>query len=400
PELLMSSGALTTVGFYQKIESYSQKSEYLVLTPSVYQTPTPPPLRVYQPEHNEVSKAFYREDHRLRKPHTKHDHSEDAKQVCGAALENSCLSRLNKLIQGAVAPILSQKEVEDCESQLLDAKEKLEAHLTKLKRLPGGTLDNALAEAQRLLSPKLTKDAYQSNVGSAKSNIERWRRIARGRLGERWQPAVENYAKASEKSENSKKSEILTCTVPLSRILRQDMGNYKEKIVETLDLKQRVITNIMMDLSGVIHKTLLAIASGELYSHHKDLRPFPVQSFDVSILLLDDFEPRSDIDPEIEVSPLPALLQEHLVRVGENRDDIAELLTEHHLSFLKTRFLGVRNTDTKGKGKKEEEWSEGEEDDDPQLIPGMSITVASKVLSAALLLLLQPQKSYRLGIQT
>lgn len=95
------------------------------------------------------------------------------------------------------------------------------------------------------------------------------------------------------------------------------------------------------------------MATGGLY-HQAALSVPSTNVFDIRNALPVGFKLRVDINHILNVAPLPPDLQRHIEQrsTGQyKKDDIYLFLSQEHLSYLYTEFLGPRGkADSKGKG--------------------------------------------------
>ncbi|KAF9080311.1 hypothetical protein BGX27_005531, partial [Mortierella sp. AM989] len=125
------------------------------------------------------------------------------------------------------------------------------------------------------------------------------------------------------------------------------MSHFKD-IVAIADGRQADVTNVIDEISILAHKTVLKTASGDLYDESFGQKLSDPKTFRLSHVLPPEFQVRSESHLEVNVAPIPPLLQAHLEATldKDNRisakDDLTLLLTQPHLQFLHTQFLGSR----------------------------------------------------------
>src|SRR6266511_4561688 len=171
---------------------------------------------------------------------------------------------------------------------------------------------------------------------------------------------------SSDEKEDKDSKEIRTCTMTLKQILRPDfMSNY-DQFVMIADEKQRNLTNVMQEISILARKTVTITVSGSIYSGSNidlGIKPTDPTTFNINNLLPDDFTfCDNDISPILSVAPIPPKLQEYLEQFinkeKTGNDDFVSLLSQDHLQFLHSRFLGIlQDSDKTKENEKHPIWS-------------------------------------------
>ncbi|KAF9080081.1 hypothetical protein BGX27_005730, partial [Mortierella sp. AM989] len=128
---------------------------------------------------------------------------------------------------------------------------------------------------------------------------------------------------------------LRTATTTMKQILRPDLLNHYGTIIQTLTLKQATITETMDELAILAHKTTLLAASGAFTGALTD------EGFHIKEVLPAGFE----IDTVVPVARIPPTLQEELLT--PQMTEVKNLLSQPHLQYLYTRFMGTNNVTEK-----------------------------------------------------
>ncbi|KAF9079542.1 hypothetical protein BGX27_006292, partial [Mortierella sp. AM989] len=133
-------------------------------------------------------------------------------------------------------------------------------------------------------------------------------------------------------------AKIRVCTTTLKNILRPELQNIEDvnKIVDIISESQDKVTDVIDELSLLLHKHLLELAQGNMYP--EELEPLPQQTFDLTRLFPPGFKFRYDVNPIVPTSPLPRRLQEHLVSTPDG--EISRIFSHHHLQFMYSSLMG------------------------------------------------------------
>ncbi|KAI8348552.1 hypothetical protein B0O80DRAFT_180259 [Mortierella sp. GBAus27b] len=113
-----------------------------------------------------------------------------------------------------------------------------------------------------------------------------------------------------------------------------------------LTKSQEVVSDVVDELQLVVHKAVLAIASGQIYPSH--LGPSQKKGFDVTSLLPPWFAVHASTKTVLDVAPLPIGL--HVQRQLEDaydkkqKSDLLQLFTKEHIQDLYSAFLGTQTT--------------------------------------------------------
>ena len=122
----------------------------------------------------------------------------------------------------------------------------------------------------------------------------------------------------------------------------------------------------MQEISILARKTVTITVSGSIYSGSNidlGIKPTDPTTFNINNLLPDDFTFHdNDVSPILSVAPIPPKLQEYLEQFinkeKTGNDDFVSLLSQDHLQFLHSRFLGIfQNSDKTKENEKHPIWS-------------------------------------------
>ncbi|KAG0223003.1 hypothetical protein BGX31_008750, partial [Mortierella sp. GBA43] len=159
-------------------------------------------------------------------------------------------------------------------------------------------------------------------------------------------PPGTNTSTSLEADDLAQNVEYRTCSVRLRSILRSEIAEHTEKTTEMLTKSQEVVSDVVDELQLVVHKAVLAIASGQIYPSH--LGPSQKKGFDVTSLLPPWFAVHASTKTVLDVAPLPIGL--HVQRQLEDaydkkqKSDLLQLFTKEHIQDLYSAFLGTQTT--------------------------------------------------------
>ncbi|KAG9326808.1 hypothetical protein KVV02_005470 [Mortierella alpina] len=139
----------------------------------------------------------------------------------------------------------------------------------------------------------------------------------------------------------------------LKQILRTDILPMYDNIVSITRQRQLTMTDILTEVSVVVQKATLLLASGRLYGEIGLPEPI-TDTFDICKALPSDFVFRAEIDPLVQVAELPDLLQGALERglkdkKSEPLTDLTKIFSPQCLSFLYAAFFGVSGSNADSK---------------------------------------------------
>ncbi|KAF9985796.1 hypothetical protein BGZ65_009830 [Modicella reniformis] len=148
----------------------------------------------------------------------------------------------------------------------------------------------------------------------------------------------EDGTAATEDADNTSGKNHRVCLSTLKAILRPDLSNHFDRIVELLEHQQMAASDLADNIYTLVHKGTLVVASGELYSTG-------AQQFDLAELLPPN-HPIPDEKRMLDVAPIPHGLQHFIEEgVGPFHQDIKNLFKQDHLSKLFTHFSKPHSKD-------------------------------------------------------
>ncbi|KAF9201042.1 hypothetical protein BGZ49_008726 [Haplosporangium sp. Z 27] len=395
-----NSSATTSIAFFHRIDSFYGVSEYLVLAPSphipvVKDVPLPKNPPVFT---SSTSAATFRQVKRPQQKRALEDVSKVEDDTCRKIFKRACVDSIEDLIQSAVAPIFKKKKFNNGETKeqlLADSKAQLDKKFSGKERVPRGIMEKAVgvARSEYNLNSNFTFQDLQKKLGDPKDNIKLWKEAVRSDFSRAWAGAMlrskeggpnktteagiaieeledksdeedsEGEYEEEDEEESDDKELIKTCSTTLRNILRpdlqgqpepngqddeMDLEDYHDRVVSILVKRQTELTDVIAELSTLTHKTILVIASGELYD--ESLGPRSTSSFDVRGLLPSGFKFRCNVKPIINMAPIPIHLQDHLeTSIEHGKDDLTQILSQDHLQFMHTSFLSAKEKVDKGK---------------------------------------------------
>lgn len=150
-----------------------------------------------------------------------------------------------------------------------EKREELKNDFEAKKKVPQGIVQCAieairkdLGKDEEFMSHQLDKKVA-ANEESPTSNIEIWKEVVRDEFASAWSEAKESTdgANDSEDSDDEdddlkESEEIRTCTTSLSKIIRPDIVDHFDDIVSIAEKNQKVITDIMSEVSILSLKTV------------------------------------------------------------------------------------------------------------------------------------------------
>ncbi|CAO3564587.1 unnamed protein product [Mortierella alpina] len=158
-----------------------------------------------------------------------------------------------------------------------------------------------------------------------------------------------------EEEVDKEKENLRTCTVTLRSVVRRDIVQHMDSIVEALEKKQLLVTDDIADLAALANMAVLRIASGDAFG--EEWLATADKTLDIMDLLPSGFQPRCAMSSRIDVAPIPEMFQASLEQAIDNNTDSQELLdaagllSQDFLQYLHTRFLGPRGTSQEAKNK-------------------------------------------------
>ncbi|KAF9343160.1 hypothetical protein BGX26_006176, partial [Mortierella sp. AD094] len=368
--------AASSISFFHRVDSFYGISEYLVIVPSAHihvAKELPPPVNP-PAFYSTTPVATFRDAKRRNQKRLRDDVPVDD-EACKRLFRQACVEKLEELMQGAIKSATEKKlsKKGDTREQLLSAaRDSLKQKYSNYSKLVRGVMDKAL-EAVKVefgLSEKYTKVDLQKNLGGNSKNVEVWNEVMISEFTQSWARSLgednegpsqrpdggpnggpsgvsgedEELEGENEEDEEDPTEKIKTCTTTLRTALRPDLQTDYTRILTMLQEGQVNFTNMITELSVLVHKTVLKTASGEIYDgslYDESLGPQPSKIFRVKAILPIGFEFRGKVDHTINVAPIPHLLQDRIESAIANshKDDLAQLLSQDHLQFLHTAFL-------------------------------------------------------------
>ncbi|KAF9948128.1 hypothetical protein BGZ72_009918 [Mortierella alpina] len=376
-----------TIGFLHRVDSYHGTSEFLVLTktrtPPVSRISVDPPLALTYGVDVATIKGIADETN-VRPSHNV------SKEQCRQGIREACVQVLREMadkkagdVVKKTKPLPGQSEEQFRKSQG-DEFRNTEFSRT---RLPRGVLTKSALELRVKLSlaDSFTSVTIESILGCDKSNnISIWREVVETQCDGLWDAAlkkVEKDQKAAKSKQPSsskpsgsgggppatgteeaddvveqevdkEKENLRTCTVTLRNVLRPDLIQHMDSIVEAVEEKQLLVTDDIADLAVLANMAVLRIAAGDAF-----MDSAASTTLDVMDLLPRGFQPRCPMSSQVDVAPIPERFQNFLEEAIDKKTgskdllDAAGLLSQDFLQYLHTRFLGPRGTSEEAKSK-------------------------------------------------
>ncbi|CAO3568852.1 unnamed protein product [Mortierella alpina] len=340
-----------TVGFLQRIDSFHGTNELLVLT----KARTPPVSRISVDPTPTLTYSFDVATIKGTTDTTQVKPSYNVtREQCRQAIREACVQMLREMADkkaGDVVkkpkPLPGQTEAQFRKSQGEELK------ITELNRtrLPRDVLSKSALElrAKLSLADSFTSVTIKNIQGADTSNnISIWREVVETQCDGLWDAAllkVERGLKAARSNQPSsskpsgsgrgppaagteegediveeevdkEKENLRTCTVTLRSVVRPDIVQHMDSIVEALEKKQLLVTDDIADLAALANMAVLRMWA-----------------------------------------PIPEMFQASLEQAIDNNTDSQELLdaagllSQDFLQYLHTRFLGPRGTSQEAKNK-------------------------------------------------
>ncbi|CAO3572072.1 unnamed protein product [Mortierella alpina] len=138
-------------------------------------------------------------------------------------------------------------------------------------------------------------------------------------IGNGGQDVLQPVSKQFEDDQTSKA--LRTCTVPLNRILRQELLPHKDIVMAKIETTQKAITEVTNEVFCLAHMATLAIASGDAYVPEDG--PRPAAGFDLKNLFPPHLRPALENVAILNVTPITAKLQENIEKQasGKSQDE-------------------------------------------------------------------------------
>ncbi|KAI8355497.1 hypothetical protein B0O80DRAFT_449416, partial [Mortierella sp. GBAus27b] len=375
-----ADGATKVCGLYHRVDSYNATAEYLVLSfanrctrrtiqrklvkdttsgtfssssdfpatsSSLASTSSgPSPSSSTPPSHTaRGTAATYRTVPRERVQKRKPLDDED-KKLMKEALVHGCLERLEKDLAKAVANFSKDtKDISGCEENMHATMTTHKRKLLEFARCPSGVMTSAVdwyKKTQMGNTRSPVRIQYDIKAAVSHDIMGVWRKVVEDKFDTIWAECIltKNSIKGtgggkdstgSAEDDDTSGENHRVCTSSLKAILRPELSNHYDKIVDLLDRRQEAASELADDMYTLVHKGTLIVARGELYSTG-------TQQFDLAGLLPPCFAVPDD-SRMVDVAPLPPGLQRTIEGgTGVVYKDIKTLFKQEHLSKLYTHF--------------------------------------------------------------
>ncbi|KAF9944289.1 hypothetical protein BGZ70_004820, partial [Mortierella alpina] len=397
PTAYTHEGATTTFALFHDIDSYTNKSRYLPLTAAKGMAPGVRPVPQPRVTQSLVPVAAYRPGKRKAKTYVmgRPFEEEEMRRHVRRYFELACMESLKSQIQQkAITP--ATKKFKSAQSRISAMDEKRETtynNLLAFQRVPKNTFTSA---HQRFVADHNLGATYDirklhidvpNYVGPP---LMYWRSVVERDFDRVWSAEITSAtstvstaagststasasAGASSSAGSSSaaagpssgplsvantpvddpnpnncgdtKRDLRTCPATLKQILRTDILPKYDDIVSITRQRQLTMTDILTEVSIVVHKATLLLASGRLNGEVG--LPEPVtNTFDIRKALPSGFAFRAEIDPLVQVAELPDLLQGALERGLKDKKsgplaDLTKIFSPQCISYLYAAFYGV-----------------------------------------------------------
>ncbi|KAF9980961.1 phosphomevalonate kinase, partial [Modicella reniformis] len=252
------------------------------------------------------------------------------------AVKSACRDKLTEMLRGKIRAATAKRLYQDeatrdnfLKGELDSAKQSYLGRPT----LPRQLLTRAVDIRAGPASPVANMEKAKKKLGTSSDNLKRWKEVVNSDIDMVWEEQLEAREKEMETKavEAAKKraaakgkgrakngngdggggggagdgggdgdgdgsgKELRTCTATLKQIMRADLRESQsdgetgyQKVLSLLERKQKEITNIEEEVSILVQKAVLTIASGKVYGD-AGLAPTTSDSLDIRRLLPDDF---------------------------------------------------------------------------------------------------------------
>ncbi|KAF9086061.1 hypothetical protein BGX27_003275 [Mortierella sp. AM989] len=353
--LFESAAASQSIGIFHRVDSVNNISEYLVLiaSPHVVVAEQKPAPQVEQFS-SSVPAATFREEKRKRK-RPRPSENNITEEQCQTEFKKACIETIRTRIVAGITPILQRKKFpigESVDTVLAEKRLEVKEKMLGAVRVPAGTLNQAYLSAQTTYgsSRDFSKDMFSLKLRSNMSNLEQWTQTVTSNFDQAWGMILETSKKNKssikeegsagdrnmdidgdgEGDEDNCKTDIRTCSVTLRQILRPDLANRYNDILSIAKKSQEDVSDTISELSVLAQKTVLLIAGGDLYQTEFGQRNEHPRTFDIREVLPDTLVLPEGFRTNMNVAPIPPLLQAHLesfeINQNSKKDDIALLM--------------------------------------------------------------------------
>ncbi|KAF9436324.1 hypothetical protein BGZ76_004285 [Entomortierella beljakovae] len=295
----------SSVAFLHRSDQHLGISEYTVLAPSkatVIDLPSAPRHSITE-FNSKFDVAEFREEARKSRKRIRDDDNTLTSEKCRDIV------MMGSRISDAITSIAKRKKFKKV-TALDEKRNQVQRIFASPSRMPRNTVNTAvdLARDSLSLTTNFTTHDFQHKHGPDKDNINVWDEVQKSNFSLAWAEASYTVEIDEQLSSIEKKPEHKT-SVP------------------------EAITGTIFELSALTQKSILMIAGGHLYDENLGSDPSSPQDFDIKCILLKNYT-------------LPT--EDHLETSQDNpksqEDDIALLLSQDHLQFLNTLFLGPRGS--------------------------------------------------------
>ncbi|CAO3565989.1 unnamed protein product [Mortierella alpina] len=408
PYFYTQESATMTLALFHDIDSFSNKSRYLPLTAAKDMAPGARPVPEPRATQSLVPVATYRTEKRKAKVPVmgRPFEEEQMERHVRRYFELACGDSLKREIhQKAISP--AKKKFKSTQSRISAMGEKRELtlqHLLQLQRVPKNTYTTA---HQKFISDHnlATYDIRKLHIDVAKyvgPPLLYWRTFVEREFGRVWSAEIASATSTASTTAGSastssptaapssstgssstadpssgpssaaygpstailtadtpaddpnshdcdaSKRDLRTCAATLKQILRTDILPIYDNIVSITRQRQLTITDILTEVSVVVQKATLLLASGRLNGEIGLPEPI-TNTFDIRRALPSGFVFRAEIDPLVQVAELPDLLQGALERgLTEKKAgplaDLTKIFSPQCISYLYAAFYGVSGT--------------------------------------------------------
>lgn len=151
------------------------------------------------------------------------------------------------------------------QSELEEKRIKLKEECMTQGNIPRFSKSNATnsIKKENNLDDRFTCSDFQKWIGKDKNNVNIWRKTVENEYDKKWRHLSEELKPTESSDTDSADNEKLmlrTATTTMKQILRPDLLNHYGTIIQTLTLKQAIITDTMDELAILAHKTTLLVS--------------------------------------------------------------------------------------------------------------------------------------------
>ncbi|CAO3572405.1 unnamed protein product [Mortierella alpina] len=370
PVACLPPKASRSIAILHLTSSFTGISEYLALKPArcqVASLPKAPTTQVTTPPPNILPAAQYREGQRKRKRQAERTLAIDAarepsrnefKRVCTTRIKDDLHQKLTKAAQ---KPKL--EEGVTLRMHLESKHDAAKAKLLSAARAPAGTLSSAFESFKdgHHLEADYSMGMFVSDLGIKPLDV--WRSTVESDFEAIWSTTLDTIAplpldntaidspanvapaKPTDSSPAEDQVELRTVTATLKQVLRPELLEHYDKIVDQIEVCQSAVMEVVVEVSVAVQKIVLILAQGLLYECAGLSTPAST-AFDITQALPAGFEFHCTLDPI--VSPPPSALP-FALESGKSAQqrDLQNILSPDCLRHIHAAFLGPRGADHK-----------------------------------------------------